>query len=381
MKRIAILGSTGSIGTNALDVIRQFPDRFKVVALAANNNYRLLARQAKKFNIKKIALSNADQLKNLQKQIPSDIKIYAGIDGVSEIAALKEVDFVIMAIGGTASLIPLVEAIKAGKDVALASKETLVSAGEIIIELARKQKINLIPVDSEHSAVFQCLQGNDIKFLKNIYLTGTGGPLRKVKKSFFDKLPIARVIKHPKWKMGRKITVDSATLMNKGLEVIEARWLFDVNPKNIKVLLHPEAVIHSMVEFIDGTVLANLFYPDMKIPISYALNFPERLENGFQRLDFLKVKKLTFERPSFKKFPALMLAYEAINRGISACAVLNAANEEAVYLYLNGKIKFTKIIDSVEKALKLHRSIKKPTLKDILRLDKWAREEVRRLCS
>ena len=248
------------------------------------------------------------------------------------------------------------------------------------MRLAREKRINIIPVDSEHSAVFQCLQGGTLKFLKKIYLTGTGGPLRGVKKSVFDRLPISRVIKHPKWKMGRKITVDSATLMNKGLEVIEARWLFDVAPKNIQVLLHPEAIIHSMVEFLDGTILANLFYPDMRIPISYALNFPQRSLNKFPRIDFFKVRNLSFEKPSTGKFPALMLAYESLRRGPSACSVLNAANEEAVSFYLSGKIKFTKIIDNVEKVLKLHRVIKNPTLKDILRLDRWAKEEARRLC-
>ena len=271
-------------------------------------------------------------------------------------------------------------AIKAAKRIALASKESLVSAGEIVMRLAREKRINIIPVDSEHSAIFQCLQGGTLKFLKKIYLTGTGGPLRGVKKSVFDQLPISRVIKHPKWKMGRKITVDSATLMNKGLEVIEARWLFDVEPKNIQVLLHPEAIIHSMVEFLDGTILANLFYPDMRIPISYALNFPQRCDNKFPRIDFFKVRNLSFEKPSTRKFPALELAYESLKRGTSACSVLNAANEEAISLYLNGEIKFTKIIDIVEKVLRLHRVIKSPTLKDILRLDRWAKEEARRFC-
>ncbi len=380
MKRIAILGSTGSIGTNALDVIKRNPDKFKVVGLTANANFTSLAHQARRFNVTKIAIGSKDRFKDLKRIVPSNVKIYTGMDGASEIATLKNVDLVLVAISGTSSIIPLISAIKAGKRIALASKESLVSAGEIVMRLAREKRVNIIPIDSEHSAIFQCLQGGTLKFLKTIYLTGTGGPLRKVKKSVFDQLPISRVIKHPKWKMGRKITVDSATLLNKGLEVIEARWLFDVEPKSIQVLLHPEAIIHSMVEFLDGTILANLFYPDMRIPISYALNFPQRSDNKFPRIDFFKIRKLSFEKPLTRKFPALMLAYEALRKGASACCALNAANEEAVSLYLNGEIKFTKIIDIAEKVLRLHRVIKSPTLKDILRLDRWAKEEARRLC-
>jgi len=380
MKRIAILGSTGSIGTNALEVIRRNALKYKVVGLAANNNHNLLAYQARLFNVPKIAINNEDNFLDLKRKIPPGAKLFCGEDAASEIASLKEADLVLVAIGGTSSIMPLVSAIKEKKQIALASKETLVSAGEIIMKLVREKKVSLIPVDSEHSAIFQCLQGNNRKFLKKIYLTGTGGPLRLVKRSFFDRLPISMVIRHPKWKMGKKITVDSATLMNKGLEVIEARWLFDIEPEKIKVLLHPEAIIHSMVEFLDGSILANLFYPDMKIPISYAFGFPERFENNLTKIDFLKFNRLNFEKPSLRKFPALNLAYESLEKGTSACAVLNAANEEAVSLYLNGKIKFTKIIDIVQKVLNLHRAVKSPALKDILRLDKWAKDEARRFC-
>ncbi|NQT22426.1 MAG: 1-deoxy-D-xylulose-5-phosphate reductoisomerase [Candidatus Omnitrophica bacterium] len=377
LKRIAILGSTGSIGTNALDVIRRNPEKFNVVGLAAKGNYRLLAQQARAFKVKRIAISDASHYSALKRLVPSGVKICSGVDAPSEIAALKEADMILAAMGGTSSILPVVSAINAKKHVALASKESLVSAGSIVSNLARRKGVEIIPVDSEHSAIFQCMKGEDQRFVKKIFLTGTGGPLRSIKKSSFDKLPFSRIINHPKWKMGRKISVDSATLMNKGLEVIEAKWLFDMPPEKINILLHPEAIIHSMVEFLDGTILGNFFYPDMRIPIFYALNYPMRYKNNLPTVDFFKIKSLTFEKPSFKKFPALQLAYESLRKGQSACAVLNAANEEAVSLYIDGKIKFTRIVDIVVKVLKKHRVIKKPTLKDILRLDKWAKEEAR----
>lgn len=381
MKRVVVLGSTGSIGTSALDVMRRDTAHFKIVGLAANNNIELLARQSRYFNVKKIAVGNTASVRELKKKIPSGVKIYPGIEGVREIARLKEADIVVAAIGGTeASLKSLIAAVGAGKRIALASKEALVSAGDIVMKLARDKKADIIPVDSEHSAIFQCLVNCGTKDVKTLYLTGTGGPLRKVKKSFFDRLPISRVMKHPKWKMGRKITVDSATLMNKGLEVIEAKHLFGMKPEDIKVLLHPEAIIHSMVEFNDGSVMANLFYPDMRLPLFYALNFPERKANLFPKIDFFKIKNLTFEKPSFRKFPALELAYDALRKGASTCAVLNAANEEAVSLYLEGRMKFTGIVDTVRKVMKLHRAVKNPSLNDILDIDRWAREETKRLC-
>jgi len=379
MKRIVVLGSTGSVGVNALDVIKRNPNRFKVVGLAANDNYVLLSRQAKAFGVKEIAIYNKERFKDLKGKVSVGVKVHVGLEGVLRIACLNEADLVLVAIGGTLSILPLIESIKAGKQIALASKETLVSAGGIVTKLARENKVNIIPVDSEHSAIFQCLNRDDAKFLKKIYLTGSGGPLRNVKQSSFDKLPISRIIKHPKWKMGKKITVDSATLMNKGLEMIEAKWLFSVGSDKIQVLLHPEAIIHSMVEFIDGTVLANLFYPDMRFPISYAFSYPERIPSKLPKVDFLAQKKLTFERPDFRRFPALRLAFQA-SKSQSASAVLNAANEEAVGAFLNGKIKFTKIVDIVEKVLRLHRHIEKPTLKDILNLDTWAKTEVKRFC-
>lgn len=380
MKRIVILGATGSIGTNALDVIKRNPNKFKVVGLAAKENYVRLAHQARRFNVHEIAIYNEKYYQDLRSRVSAKTKVYAGLDGISKIAQGKNVDLVLVAIGGTISIVPLIKAIKAGKQIALASKEALVSAGAVVQKCARENRVKIIPVDSEHSAIFQCLGDQGTKFLKQIYLTGTGGPLRTLRKSIFNKLPISRVINHPKWKMGRKITVDSATLMNKGLEIIEAKWLFSVETNKIKVLLHPEAIIHSMVEFVDGIVMANMFYPDMKFPIAYAFSYPERLYGSrLPQLDFCSLKKLTFETPNMRKFPALNLAYHA-SKSESACAVLNAANEEAVAAYLDRKIEFTKIIDTIEKVLRLHRRIEKPTLKEILNLDKWAKEEVKRLC-
>lgn len=379
MKKIVILGSTGSIGTNALDVVRRNPDRFKVVGIAANENYALLSKQAHIFNVKEIAIYNKNCFKDLKRRVPDKVKIHAGLEGISKVAGMKEADIVLVAIGGTLSIIPLIAAIEAGKDIALASKEAMVSAGELVMRLAKRKNIQILPVDSEHSAVFQCLRGEKERDLKKIYLTGTGGPLRNVRRELFDRLPVSRITKHPKWKMGKKITVDSATLMNKGLEIIEAKWLFSVDPARIEVLLHPEAIIHSMVEFVDGTVMANMFHPDMRFPILYAFSYPERVPNRFPKLDFLRLKNLTFEKPDFRSFPALKLAYET-SRSQSKSAVLNSANEEAVMAFLDGKIRFTKIIDIVEKILRLHKPIENPTLKDILHLDKWAKEEVKRFC-
>lgn len=373
MKKIVILGSTGSIGRSALDVIKKNPGRFKVVGLGANNNFLELSRQAHEFDVRHTAIYNSAYRAALKSKLPG-AKVYSGIKGMIDLAALKEADIVLMAIGGTLSIMPLVEAIRAKKDVALASKEALISAGGVIMKLAEENGVKLLPVDSEHSAIFQCMNGADKRSVRKIYLTGSGGPLKDVKKSLFDKLPVSRVIKHPKWSMGRKITVDSATLMNKGLEIIEAKWLFSIDIDNIEVILHPEAVIHSMVEFNDGAVMANLFWPDMRIPILYALSYPERVECGLPRVDFLKVRELTFEKPDMKKFPALALAYEA-GKSESKSAVLNSVNEAAVNAFLVGKIKFTKIIDIVEKILCRHKEIKNPSLDDIMNLDKWARDE------
>ncbi|MFH1790669.1 MAG: 1-deoxy-D-xylulose-5-phosphate reductoisomerase [Candidatus Omnitrophota bacterium] len=379
MKQIVVLGSTGSVGRSALAVIKSHPDRYAVRALAANTNLKLLAEQARAFGVRDVAIGDKSCCGRLKRLLPSGVRVHAGVEGISYLAAESHADIILMAIGGTQAIVPLVDAVRRGRRVALASKEALVSAGAVITRLAAKTGSVIIPVDSEHSAIFQCLNGENPRSVSKIYLTGSGGPLRKVKKSIFDRLPLARVIKHPKWKMGRKITIDSATMMNKGLELIEAKWLFSVPTKMIEVLLHPEAIIHSMVEFTDGIVMANMFSPDMRFPIAYAFGYPGRLpDRSLPRLDFCAVKNLTFEKPDLRKFPALKLAYR-VSESESACAVLNAANEEAVRAYLDGRIKLTSMVDIVEKVLRLHRPVDKPSLKQILALDAWAKEEARRL--
>jgi 1-deoxy-D-xylulose-5-phosphate reductoisomerase len=303
------------------------------------------------------------------------------MDGLIETATWPEADLVLIAIVGSISLIPLMKAIEAKKQIALANKEALVSGGEIVTREAAKRKVKIIPVDSEHSAIFQCLNGNPKKELKKIYLTGTGGPLRKLSRGRFDALKPEQVINHPKWKMGRKISVDSATLMNKGLEVIEAKWLFGVDLKNIEVLIHPQAVIHSMVEFIDGSILAQLSMPDMRLPIQYALGYPQRHPQKFQLyLDFKRSNKLTFARPDTKKFPCLKMAYAAAEAGRTSPAVLNAANEEMVMNYLANRCAFSDIPRITEKVLSRHRGKAISGIGDILEADTWAREEVRRIC-
>ncbi|MBI4335178.1 MAG: 1-deoxy-D-xylulose-5-phosphate reductoisomerase [Candidatus Omnitrophica bacterium] len=387
MKKIAILGSTGSIGVNTLNVISAFKDKFQVVGLSANSNLNLLKEQIDRFRPKVACLADrqacamSGDKSGLIKGVRRT-KIVSGLDGLIEVATHPEADLVVMAIVGSASLIPLLKAIEAKKEIALASKEAMVSAGEIVVRAAGKNNVKIIPVDSEHSAIFQCLNGRPRGELKKIYLTGTGGPLRKVSGRQFDTLTAGEVLNHPKWKMGKKISVDSATLMNKGLEVIEAKWLFSAPLEKIEVLIHPEALVHSMVEFIDASILAQVSVPDMRLPIQYALAYPERLPQKFSLyMDFMKSGRITFSRPNTRKFPCLALAYSAAREGGTHPAVLNASNEEAVMSYLEGRIKFTDIPRIVEKALSRHRGKITPDLNDILNADAWSREEVRRNCS
>ncbi|MDD4203309.1 MAG: 1-deoxy-D-xylulose-5-phosphate reductoisomerase [Candidatus Omnitrophica bacterium] len=375
MRKVVVLGSTGSVGKNALNIIQRYPDKFKVVGLSANTNYKMLIKQAKEFSVKDIAVFDETKVSCALQLCPSSITIRQGMKGVLELAVLKEADIVVIAISGTTSILPLIEAIKAKKQIAVASKEAFVSAGRIVKEMAKKHNVKVLPVDSEHSAIFQCLNGEDHKQIRNIYITGTGGPLRNVERKDFHKLNVKRVTDHPKWNMGKKITVDSATLMNKGLEVIEAKWLFDVPIEKIKVVLQPEAIIHSMVEFQDGTVMANMSEPDMKFPLLYALSYPERLKSSLPRLDFTKLNKLNFKMPDKQKFPALDLCYK-VSSCESSCAVLNAANEQAVLAFLDEKIRFLDIIDIVKKVLKKHKPIPKPSLEQILEMDEWAKGEV-----
>jgi len=382
MKKIAILGSTGSIGVNTLEVVARFPDQFRVVGLSANENCGLLSQQIKRFQPKIACIMSDARAAALTKRTSRRAaKIVSGLDGLIEIVTRPDVDVVVMAIVGSISLVPLLKAITAGKQIALASKEALIAGGELIVREARRKKVSIIPVDSEHSAIFQCIDGRPRAQLKKIYLTGTGGPLRTLPRRVFDTLTREEVTSHPRWKMGKKISVDSATLMNKGLEVIEAHWLFSMPIGAIEVVIHPEAVVHSMVECIDGSIIAQLSVPDMRIPIQYALGYPRRLPQQFGLfVDFNKTDTLTFQRPDREKFPCLDLAFGAARDGGTFPAVLNASNEEAVCSFLDGKIPFTRIPTIVERVLAKHTGVISPDLDDILKADGWSREEARSLC-
>ena len=380
MKKISILGSTGSIGTQTLDVVRKNRDKFEVVAISANSSINLLLEQIKEFKPKYVAVYNENSAKQLKEIIPRDIKIevLSGMDGLVTISSLDEIDVLLTAIVGMIGLVPTLEAIKKGKTIALANKETLVTAGQLVMEEARKRNVDILPVDSEHSAIFQCLNGENKKEIDSIILTASGGPFRRKTKEGLLNVTKNEALKHPNWSMGRKISIDSSTLMNKGLEVIEAKWLFDVDAEKIDVVVHPQSIIHSMVQFVDSSIIAQMGCPDMKLPIQYALTYPNRLFNDFERLDFSKLNDLTFEKPDLETFPCLQLAYESLKSGGTYSAVLNAANEVLVNEFLEDKIKFYDIPYYIEKTLEAHDSIKKPTLEEILHIDKWSRDFVKK---
>ena len=378
-KRIAILGSTGSIGCQALDVIEKFPDRFEIVGLAAGANLDKLAEQAAKHNPRVISIGKQEDIPKLRAMVADGIKIVAGNEGMVEVATHEKVDVVVTSITGTLGLIPTVEAIKAGKDIALANKETLVAAGELVTSLVREKGVRMLPVDSEHSAIFQCLAGAHQQELKRIVLTASGGPFRNKTKEELRKVQVEDALKHPNWSMGQKITIDSATLMNKGLEVIEARWLFNTGFDKIDVVVHPQSIIHSMVEFPDGSVIAQLGTPDMRMPIQYALTFPERWANDFPKLDFLSLGELTFQQPRMDEFPCLGLALQAGRQGGTMPAVMNAANEQAVAMFLDRQIGFMDIPELIEKVMASHARIQNPGLDEILMSDSWARQEASKL--
>lgn len=380
MKKISILGSTGSIGTQTLDVVRKNRDKFEVVAISANSSINLLLEQIKEFKPKYVAVYNENSAKELKEMIPSDIKIevLSGMEGLITISSLDEIDILLTAIVGMIGLVPTLEAIKKGKTIALANKETLVTAGQLVMEEAKKRNVAILPVDSEHSAIFQCLNGESKKEIESIILTASGGPFRGKSKNDLINVTKNEALKHPNWSMGRKISIDSSTLMNKGLEVIEAKWLFDVNPDKIDVVVHPQSIIHSMVQFVDSSIIAQMGCPDMKLPIQYALTYPERILNDFERLDFSKLSSLTFEKPDLNTFPCLKLAYDSLNMGGTYSAVLNAANEVLVNEFLEDKIKFYDIPYYIEKTLDAHKSIEKPTLEEILYTDNWSREFVKK---
>lgn len=372
-KRIAILGSTGSVGRQTLDVIEQYPDQYSVEAITGWNNTALLADQARKFLPKTIVAcdkENFQELKDALKDMP--IKILAGEDGLSKVVSEGNIDLVMAAIVGFAGLMPVLTALENGIPVALANKETLVVAGEIVMETARRKNVSVIPVDSEHSAIFQCLQGEK-GGIEKIILTASGGPFIGRKTNFLVNVKRDHALQHPNWSMGEKITIDSATLMNKGLEMIEARWLFDLKPEQIEVVIHPQSVIHSAVQFVDGSMKAQMGLPDMKVPIQYALTYPDRLENHFPRLSFKDYPKLTFDRPDTKTFRNLGLAMEALKKGGNLPCIMNASNEEVVYAFLKNKIGFLDMTEIIEEVMKTVPFLDKPTLADYQKCDKETR--------
>jgi len=373
IKNICILGSTGSIGKNSLEVISNFPDKFRVRYLTANTNTRLLEEQIARFRPKAVAVLNEQCADNLRLSSNGSLKVFAGEEGLKEIASHNDVDIVINSLVGFAGLRPTIEAIKNGKTVALANKETLVVAGEIITKLVKKHRARLIPIDSEHSAILQCLAGEKPENIARLILTASGGPFLHMDKKKFKNIKVEAALNHPNWKMGNKITIDSATLMNKGLEVIEAHWLFNLPSDKIDVLIHPQSIIHSMVEFIDGSVKAQLGVPDMKIPIQYALTYPKRTASNFKRVDFVELHEMTFFKLDRKKFECLQLAYEALEKGGTAPAILNAANEVAVEFFLHNKISFDRIPKLIEETLNKIPIKQKPSIEDIIQTDKAAR--------
>ena len=368
-RRIAILGSTGSIGTQALDVIGRHEDLFEVQLLTAGNNAGLLIEQARRFNPAAVVIANPDRYDEVAAALdPLYIKVFTGSGSICDLLRDPDIDIVLTALVGFSGLRPTIAAIEAGHAIALANKETLVAAGGLVMPLARRKGVPILPVDSEHSAIFQCLQGEHAR-LEKILLTGSGGPFLHSNRDEMEDATPEQALNHPRWKMGPKVTIDSASLMNKGLEMIEARWLFDVSPKDIEVVIHPQSIIHSMVQFSDGCVMAQLSQPDMRLPIQYALSYPYRIDLPVQRLDFAALGKFTFEKPDLERFPCLALAYEALDKGGNATCILNGANEVAVASFLGGKICFTDIPDLIASVLARCPFLAEPSLDDIYSTD------------
>ena len=374
-KQIAILGSTGSIGSQALEVIAAHPDKFEVYAITANNSVDLLIEQAVRFQPEMVIIANEQHYAYIKKALENyPIKVYAGVKAICEMVELPSVDVVLTAMVGYAGLLPTIHAVKAGKRIALANKETLVVAGEIICDLAQQYRSAIIPVDSEHSAIFQCLIGEQNASVEKIILTASGGPFRQKTYDELRQVTTRDALKHPNWEMGAKITIDSASLMNKGFEVIEAKWLFGLKPSQIEVLIHPQSIIHSMVQFVDGSVKAQIGLPDMKLPIQYAFAFPQRIENNYPRLDFTQYARFDFQQPDTSKFRNLAFAYDAMEKGGTMPCVLNAANEVVVAAFLEEKIGFLHMSDIIEKTMQTASWIAKPTYEDYVLADKQARE-------
>ena len=375
MKNVVLLGSTGSIGTSTVKVAEDLPDRIRLLGLAAGNNAELLLKQARKHRPEAISISDPEKARDLGKFFGATTQVYSGDEGLIKLATLPSADIVLIAIVGTAGLKPALAAIRAGKDIAVASKEILVMAGEIVMSEARKHGVRVLAVDSEHSAIFQCLDGKPSNSVRKLWLTASGGPFRNTPKEEFQNITVERALKHPSWVMGKKITIDSATLFNKGLEMIEARWLFDIGMERVGVLVHPQSIVHSMVEFVDGALLAQLSTPDMCLPIQYALTYPDRAPSERVQTNFAKLGSLTFEEPDAERFPALKLARRAGEVGGTLPAVLNAANEVAVEAFVNRKINFPQITEIVRRTMDAHKVVSHPTLEQILEADAWARRE------
>lgn len=374
-KQIAILGSTGSIGTQALDVIAQHPDKFEVYALTANNNIDLLIEQAIKFRPEVVVIANDKNYLVLKEALHDyPIKVWAGIDAISDIVQSENIDLVLAAMVGFSGLKSTISALKSGKTVALANKETLVVAGEQIIELALKNRSPILPVDSEHSAIFQCLNGEGFNRINKLWLTASGGPFRKYTKDQLQHVTKEQALNHPNWSMGAKVTIDSSTLMNKGFEMIEAKWLFDVEPSHIEVVVHPQSIVHSMIEFEDTSVMAQMGVPDMRVPIQYAFSYPYRLKSDFKSVSFFEHTHLTFEKPDLKVFKNLSFAYEAITKGGNMPCILNAANEIAVESFLQDKISYLGMSDALEQTMQKVSFIQSPSLDDYFATDIEARK-------
>lgn len=372
MKKIAILGSTGSIGTQTLDVIRAHSDELEVVALAAGSNKERLKEQIREFHPELVSLSDEKKAQELKEELAGEaVEVVCGMDGLIEVAGIDSADVVVTAVVGMMGFLPTMEAIRKGKDIALANKETLVTAGHLIIPMAREYGVSILPVDSEHSAIFQCLQGEPKKALDKILLTASGGPFRGKSAEFLETVTLEDALNHPNWSMGPKITIDSSTMVNKGLEVMEAKWLFGVDYSQIEVVIQPQSIIHSMVQYIDGAVIAQLGTPDMRVPIEYALFYPERRSLPGDRLDFSKLSQITFEKPDYKVFRGLSLAIEAGKTGGTMPTVFNAANERAVAKFLKGEIKYTDIVRSIEKCMDAHKVSAHPDLEEILATEQW----------
>ncbi len=373
-KRVAILGSTGSIGTQALAVMEANPDTFEVEVLTANDNAALLVEQARKYKPNAVVIVNEDHYTFVKDQLHSEnIKVYAGEGALCSVVQMDTIDLVLTAIVGYSGLKPTIKAIESGKPIALANKETLVVAGELITRLAREKGVNIFPVDSEHSAIFQCITGEFHNKIEKVILTASGGPFRGKKKSELESITKAQALKHPNWTMGAKITIDSATLMNKGLEVIEAKWLFGLKTEQVEVVVHPQSIIHSMVQFEDGSIKAQLGLPDMRLPIQFALSYPDRLKSDFKRFDFANYPSLTFEKPDTETFRNLALAFEALNMAGNMPCVLNAANEVAVAEFLKDRVGFLEMSEIVEKCLTRMDYIKSPAYEDYVNTDKETR--------